>query len=78
MFSGKDCSAIGDLSKKAKDAYHDMGDEAKENLKLQAEASSNCTVYYSKKRICKEGRKIMERMRKDVCHLYTVFVLYTM
>lgn len=56
------------LSRKAKEAYMLKTDEDQETLRLQAEATSNRTVYLSKKQISKQGRKIFERMRNDVSY----------
>ena len=44
-----------------------MNEEQKADLHSQAEVSSSTTVFLSKKQILQEGRKIISKIRADVC-----------
>ena len=54
----------------ARKAYEELGENEKDMLRNQAALNSKTVVYLSKKQVCKKGRTVFERMRKEVSIRY--------
>lgn len=64
------------FNKKAKVHYDGMVQEDRQRLKQQAKISSETTVFLSKKKIRKEGRKIFNRIGDEVRYSIILLVIF--